>query len=245
LRANTWPELLFEQVGAVEPLVRGGDPGQLGALAFGEVDRVLPQRETGALELCGQRFLPRAAGVVPHLAADLVEGLSRPLHDMKRVDAQRRPVAALPDHVTNPLQRISADQPDPLATLVAEQVEELTEGLLVMARGRPHQPASVVIDDHHQIPVTALVGDLVDPDTRQPVEVMCCGSCSALATARHVVENRGRTLTSRGSTGEPARPLVLPRAVRDPARRQAIRCHVRFSDPRIGRWVDGWTCDHH
>jgi hypothetical protein len=44
---------LFEQVGAVQPGVGLGDPGQLVPLAFGEVVGVLPQRVAGGLESAG------------------------------------------------------------------------------------------------------------------------------------------------------------------------------------------------
>src|SRR6476646_10587925 len=47
------PQPLFEQISTIEPGVGLGDPGQLGALAFGEVLGVLPQRITGTLELAG------------------------------------------------------------------------------------------------------------------------------------------------------------------------------------------------
>lgn len=47
------PKSFFEQVGAVQSGVGLGDPGQLGALGFGEVLRVLPQRVPGAFELAG------------------------------------------------------------------------------------------------------------------------------------------------------------------------------------------------
>jgi hypothetical protein len=36
------PQTLFEQIGAIQPSVGLGDPGQLGVLAFGEVFGVLP-----------------------------------------------------------------------------------------------------------------------------------------------------------------------------------------------------------
>ncbi len=44
------PQSFFEQIGAIEPGIGLGDPGQLGGLAFSEVLRVLPQRITGAVE---------------------------------------------------------------------------------------------------------------------------------------------------------------------------------------------------
>ena len=47
------PELLAEQVGAVQPLVELLDSCQLELLAVGQVLGVLPEREPGALELAG------------------------------------------------------------------------------------------------------------------------------------------------------------------------------------------------
>ena len=54
---------LFEQIGAVEPGIGFGDPGQLGALAFGEVFGVFPQRIAGALELAGPLMTRPRRGV--------------------------------------------------------------------------------------------------------------------------------------------------------------------------------------
>jgi len=42
------------------------------------------------------------------------------------------------------------DQADLGAALVAQQVEELAQGLLVVAGGGPHQPAGVVVHDHQK-----------------------------------------------------------------------------------------------
>ena len=55
-------------------------------------------------------------------------------------------------------------------SLRAEEIEELLQGRPVMPGRRPHQPARVVVDDDHQILVTAAIGDLVDPDPHQPIE---------------------------------------------------------------------------
>jgi len=66
-------ELLFEQVGAVEPGVGLLDRGELRGLAIGEVLGVLPDSEPGALELARALQVPLAAGRVPHHAADVVQ----------------------------------------------------------------------------------------------------------------------------------------------------------------------------
>ncbi len=70
---------------------------------------------------------------------------------------------------------------------------------VVAARSRPHQPAAVMVDDHDQIAVAALVGDLVDPDPAQPVNRSTVASTSALTrvtidpTVRHATRNSSVT----------------------------------------------------
>jgi hypothetical protein len=68
-------------------LVDLGDAGELAALAHGQVLGVVPQGEPGTLELAGQRRLPAAPGSVPGLAADLVQRVGRPPHDVEGVQA--------------------------------------------------------------------------------------------------------------------------------------------------------------
>jgi len=55
---------------------------------------------------------------------------------------------------------------------IAELVEEPVEGGVVLACRCPDQTAGVVIDHDGQVAMTALVGDLIDPDTDQPVETV-------------------------------------------------------------------------
>jgi hypothetical protein len=85
LELEDLPELLLEQVGAVERGVGLGDPGQGRHLAFGEVFGVLPDREPGVLQVLGRAALTVLAGCVPHLAADLVQGFGGPLHYVERI----------------------------------------------------------------------------------------------------------------------------------------------------------------
>ena len=56
--------------------------------------------------------------------------------------------------------------------LDTERVEEPSQRGLVAAGRGPHQRAAVVIDDHGQVAVATLVGDLVDPDPTQPGETV-------------------------------------------------------------------------
>jgi len=87
-------QLLFEQVGAVDRRVELLDEGELGLLAVGQVLGPLPEREPGALELLGELLVAGAAGLVPHLTADLVQGVRRGLDDVPRVQADDRLRAA-------------------------------------------------------------------------------------------------------------------------------------------------------
>ncbi|CKR39914.1 Uncharacterised protein [Mycobacterium tuberculosis] len=188
------PQALFEQVGAIQTGIGLGDPGQFGALAFGEVLGVLPQRVAGALEppcplaartwcgvLTGPAPAPLGFGardrpcVVPGSAPLDVERLGGPGHHMKRIGALNRIRAALGDHVSDPVRGIGRNVSNLGGPLSAQGIEEQAQGGLVVARGGPHQPAAVVIDDHRQVPVVALVGDLIDTDAaqvREPVNAL-------------------------------------------------------------------------
>src|SRR5487761_1004306 len=79
------PQSFLQQPGTVETRVGPGDPFQLGLLGGGELFRVLPQRPPGTFEGAGlaaggvapavvfPAFAFGAAGVVPCVAADLVQ----------------------------------------------------------------------------------------------------------------------------------------------------------------------------
>ena len=105
---------------------------------------------------------------VPDLAADLVERVGRQLHDVKRVDAARRLRGALGDRSADPAGHVGGHQLQLFAALFAQLVEEREHRGAVAARGGPHQPAGVVVDDDSQIALALAVAYLVDPD---PLEV--------------------------------------------------------------------------
>ncbi len=188
-------QTFLEQVGAVEAGVGLGDPGQLVGLSFGEVLGVLPQCLAGPFQGSGVAggqaaglavgaagavaATGGAAGAVPGLPTDHVEGVGRPADHVERVGAAHRVRASLGDHVADPLRAVGADLGDQRAALRAEGVEERVQGGLVPAWRGPHQPAGVVVDHDRQIPVPALVGDLVDPDPAQPGEPVGTASTSA------------------------------------------------------------------
>ncbi len=56
---------------------------------------------------------------------------------------------------------------DQAGSFRTERVEESAQGGHVPARGRPHQPATVMVDNNSQILVATLVGDLINPDPPQ------------------------------------------------------------------------------
>jgi len=73
-------------------------------------------------------------------------------------------------HPGDPLGAVGADQGDHGGSLLAQQVEEAVERLLVPPDGSPYQPPGVVVDDDGQVAVPLLVADLVDPDPDQATE---------------------------------------------------------------------------
>jgi len=114
--------------------------------------------------------LPGATGGVPGLATYLVEGLGGPPHDMKRIRALLRGRATFSDHGRDPVRAVGTDVGQLGAALGTQNIEERTQRGPVPPRCGPHQPATVVVDDHSQVLVSALVGDLVDPDPTQALE---------------------------------------------------------------------------
>jgi hypothetical protein len=104
----------FEQVAAVQSRIGFGDPGELVALAVGEILRVLSEGVAGVLERTGvaggvasaAAFAapgPVPSGVVPRLAAYLVQCFGGPLDDVERVSALHRVRAAFGDDLRDPL----------------------------------------------------------------------------------------------------------------------------------------------
>jgi len=112
---------------------------------------------------------------------------------VEAVGAERGPLAAVAHEVGDPLRGVGAHQADLGAALLAEQVEEALQGLLVPADPRPHQAPGVVVHHDHQVAVAALVADLIDPDAPQAIERVVGGS----AVCHHPVDDR-----SHGAPGD-------------------------------------------
>jgi len=185
------PEPLLEQVPAVQTRIGLGDPGQLGLLMDGEVLRVLPQGVTRPFETLGTfgrrsrrgvasrattlGFGLRAgisARLVPCLSAQLVERVGRPRDHMKRIGTPHGLGTVLDDRLRDPRRSISRCMGDLSTPFRPQQDEELVERCFVTTDRSPQQIPGVVIDHDCQILVTALVGDLIDPDPTQTCETI-------------------------------------------------------------------------
>ncbi len=94
---------------------------------------------------------------------------------MKGIGHPDRARAPLGDDGVDEVGPISGNVGDLGAALFAEQVEELVDRGAGASRCCPHQPAGVVVDDDHQVPVSLLVGDLIDPDPPQPGQPVVLG----------------------------------------------------------------------
>jgi len=145
------PELLFQQVGPVEPAVGLGDPSECGALVAGQVGWVFQQRPPAALERGGLGVVPIGAQPRDHPAAHLVEGFGGPRDDVEGVQAQHRGGSAGRDHVVDPLGAVGGDVGELPGSFAAEVVEEPVQRRGIAVLARPHQPAGVVIHDDQQI----------------------------------------------------------------------------------------------
>lgn len=140
---------------------------------------LLPQRVAGPFErpgvaagTAGTTAVERTAGLLPGLAADLVECLGRPRDHVEGVGAAHRVLATVAHHSSDPVGGIGGNVGDVRAAVLAEKIEEGLQGLVVAAGPCPHQPAAVVIDYHGEVAVAALVADLVDPYAAQASEAV-------------------------------------------------------------------------
>lgn len=80
---------------------------------------VHPEREPGAFELSGEPRLAGLAGVVPDVAADLVQRVGSEFHDVERVQADLGVGAPAGDRDGDPVGHVAGDQLDLLAAVVS------------------------------------------------------------------------------------------------------------------------------
>ena len=90
-----------------------------------------------------------------------------------------------------------------------EGIEEAVQRGVLTTGGGPHQPARVVVDDHHKVTVAPLVGDLVDPDAPQACQAVDLGvdvSTNALDDGAHGAPRHPQQLHDRALGGVHGQP---------------------------------------
>ena len=159
-------ELFFELPGGEQLGPVGLDGGEELAMPGAESFAAGTQRVAGGA--------PVAAG---ELAASAVDGLEHrvdrfvgPAHEVERVEADRRLGHGAAGGVPVDGRHVHRHRLDPGTSFRAEGVEEPLQCLLRSPFGDPDDTAGVVVGDHGQVAVPALVGDLVDTDVAQPIE---------------------------------------------------------------------------
>lgn len=130
-------------------------------------------------------MVDRATGFIPGLAAQLVERVGGPRDHMKRIRAAHRVLAVGLHGVGDPVGCIGRNVGDLGAAVLAEQLEEAVQRGLVAAHAGPEEPAGVVVDHDGQVPVPALVGDLIDPDAAEPLQAVHLRVDLALNACHH------------------------------------------------------------
>ena len=110
--------------------------------------------------------------LVPGSATLDVERFDRPRDDVKRIGAAHGVRGSLGNDAGDPARHVRRDVGQLRSAFVAEFVVEHLKVGVGAARADPHQMAGVVIDHDDQVAVSALVGDLIDPDPSQPVDAI-------------------------------------------------------------------------
>lgn len=125
------------------------------------------------------------------------------------------------------------------AALLAELVEEPEHRRAIPARGRPHEPAAVVVDHHGEVALALAVADLVDPDpleTGEQIDLPARFGRDPLADLADGAPRDPHQRSDRGLRGVHRKPrgLVLegprePRAMARPRQRahhDAVRAQL-------------------
>src|SRR3954466_10300537 len=107
---------------------------------------------------------PGSAGLVPDLAADLVERVGGQLDDVKPAQTDRGVRAVRGDGTRDPLRHVARHQLKLGAAVLAEPRQERLDGRAVTARSGPDQPDAVVVDHHGEVALPAADRDLIHAD---------------------------------------------------------------------------------
>ena len=109
----------------------------------GQALRFLPQGPHAGAEGGGLVVAPGGAQLAGEAAAQLVESLPGPFHDVERVQADLGLRGAGADHVVDPLRPVRGHVREQRGPLFAERVEERAHGLLAAAFGDPRDLPAV------------------------------------------------------------------------------------------------------
>src|SRR5665811_2594530 len=91
---------------------------------------------------------------------------------MERVQANRGLRRLFPHDRMDPFRAVGRDMRQQSGSGGPERVEEQRQGVLVAAFVRPHEPTGVVVDHAGEVSVSFPVGDFVDPDAGEAVELI-------------------------------------------------------------------------
>ncbi len=92
-------------------------------------------------------FHERGYAAAPSPGDPFVEGFGGPFHNMEGNSTPHRVGASLGHDSSNPGRSICGNMGDLVGSLRTERVEERGQGGFVLARGRPDQPTTVVVDN--------------------------------------------------------------------------------------------------
>lgn len=150
----------------------------------------------------------RVAERVPCPTLQDVERVGHPSADVERIQTQLRVRTGVERAFGDQFGRVRADQADLASTGRLQQVNEFLQRLTVMTVRGPCQVAGVVIEDNHQIVVTAPIRDLIDADPSQPVEGIFVARASAttlpaIAPTVRTTPSSTRPLRSSRCAGRP------------------------------------------
>ena len=94
---------------------------------------------------------------------------------MERVRATDRIRGTTGHGFGDPVSHISRNMGDFGCSPLSEFVEEHIQRSLGPARAGPHETAGVMVNNHNQVTVSPLVGDLIDPDPSQTIKTVDVG----------------------------------------------------------------------
>src|SRR5205807_4404602 len=111
-------------------------------------------------------------GFVPRAASFDVERVDRPGDDVEGIGTAHCLRRAAGDDPGDPVGHVRRNMGELGGAVGTELIKEHVQRGVVASGTSPHQPAAVMVDNHDEIAVPPLVGDLVDPDAPQPVEAV-------------------------------------------------------------------------